>query len=59
MRWHPLDLLRLIFVALICVMVIIGLTTSARPQTPRQWTAVWLLVVFLAWVLLGFGWLRA
>jgi hypothetical protein len=59
MRWHPLDLLRLIFVALMAVIVIAGLTTSARPETLRQWTVVWLLVVFLAWVLLGFGWLRA
>jgi hypothetical protein len=41
------------------VMVIAGLTTSARPQTARQWTGVWLLIVFLAWVLLGFGWLHA
>jgi hypothetical protein len=59
MRWDPLDSLRLIFFGLMFVMVIAGLTTSARPKTPRQWTAAWVLVVFLAWVLLGFGWLRA
>lgn len=59
MPWHPLDLLRLVFVALMMLMVIAGLTTSARPQTGRLWTVVWLLIVFLAWVLLGFGWLHA
>jgi hypothetical protein len=59
MRGHPLDLLRLIFVVLIAALVIAGLTTSARPRTARQWTLVWLLMTFLAWALLGFGWLRA
>lgn len=59
MTWHPLDLLRGIFAALVCVMVAAGLTTSARPQTARHWTLVWAVLVFLAWALLGYGWLRA
>jgi hypothetical protein len=59
MIWHPLHLLRVVFVALVALLVIAGLTTRARPQTPWQWTLVWLVMVFLAWALLGFGWLRA
>jgi hypothetical protein len=59
MASHPLNLLRIIFAVLVMVMLIAGLTTRARPRTSRQWTLVWLLFTFLAWVLLGFGWLRA
>ena len=59
MAWHPLNLLRIIFAVLVVGMIIVGLTTRARPQTPRQWTIVWVVVAFLAWALLGFGWLRA
>jgi len=40
-------------VALVALLVIAGLTTGARPQTPRHWAFVWLLIVFLAWALLG------
>jgi hypothetical protein len=40
-------------------MIIVGLTTRARPQTPGQWMLVWVVVAFLTWALLGFGWLRA
>jgi len=56
---HPLELMRIIFVVLVCVLVIAGVTTRARPQTARQWRFVWALVVFLAWALVGFGWLRS
>jgi len=59
MRWHPIEILRIIFVVLVVAMIAAGLTTGARPRTSRQWTIVWLLIVFLAWALLGFGWLRA
>jgi hypothetical protein len=59
MTWHPLTLLRMIFAVLVCVMVVAGLTTGARPRTARQWTLVWAVMVFWAWALLGFGWLRA
>jgi hypothetical protein len=59
MSVHQLSLLRIIFGVLATVLVMAGLTTRARPQTPRQWALVWIVVVFLAWVLLGFGWLWA
>jgi len=59
MTWHPLDLLRFTFVVLVGAIIVAGLTTRARPRSPRQWTYVWAVVVFLAWALLGFGWLRA
>ena len=59
MTWHPLVLMQIIFVALVIGMVIAGLTTRARPGSPREWTLVWALLVFLAWALVGFGWLRS
>ena len=59
MAWHPLALLRIIFAVLVFAIVIVALTTGARPQTPRQWMFVWGVIVFLAWALLGVGWLRA
>jgi hypothetical protein len=59
MAWHPLQLMRIIFVALVCVLVIAGVTTRARPQSARQWALVWSLLVFLAWALIGVGWLRS
>jgi hypothetical protein len=57
--WHPLDLMRIIFVALVMTLVIAGLTTRARPRRRREWTLIWAVVVFLAWALLGFGFLRS
>jgi hypothetical protein len=59
MTWHPLALLRIIFAVLVAAMIVAALTTGARPRTSRQWTLVWAVLVFLAWALLGFGWLRA
>ena len=59
MAWHPLTLLRIIFAVLVVTMVIVALTTHARPKTPREWTLVWVVVALLAWALLGFGWLHA
>jgi TctA family transporter len=59
MRWHPMDLMRVVFVALVCILFVAALTTRARPRTPREWTLVWAVLVFLAWALLGFGWLRS
>jgi hypothetical protein len=58
MNWHPLELMRIVFVVLVCVLVVVAITTGARPRTPREWTAVWAVLVFLTWALLGFGWLR-
>jgi uncharacterized MAPEG superfamily protein len=51
--------MRIIFVALVCVLVVVGVTTRARPQSAWQWALVWTLLVFLAWVLIGVGWLRS
>jgi len=59
MRWHPLDLMRVIFVVLVTAMVVVGLTTRTRPRNRRDWALVWIVVVLLAWVLLGFGSLRS
>lgn len=59
MTSHPLELMRIIFVVLLIAMVIVALTTRARPRTPRDWTLVWVVLVFLVWALLGFGWLRS
>ncbi len=59
MTWHPLYLMRVIFVVLVCVLVVASAITNARPQTTRQWTLVRLVLVFLAWALLGAGWLRS
>jgi hypothetical protein len=59
MSGHPLSLLRIIFGVLVTVLVVTGLTTRARPQTPREWMLVRLVIVFLAWALLGLGWLGA
>src|SRR6476469_4869913 len=56
---HPLSLLRIIFGVLVTVLVVAGLTTRARPLTPREWMLVRVLIVFLAWALLGLGWLGA
>jgi hypothetical protein len=52
-------LMRLIFIVLVAVLVMAGLSTRARPRTAREWTLVWALLVFLAWALVGFGWLRS
>jgi hypothetical protein len=57
--WHQLMLLRIIFAVVVVTMVIVASTTNTRPKTPRQWTLVPVVVAFLAWALLGFGWLRA
>jgi hypothetical protein len=57
--WHPLLLLRIVFVVLVVALVILGVTTSARPRTAHQWTIVWIVLVLLAWALLGPAWLRS
>ena len=56
---HPLQLLPIVFIALVVVMIITTVTTGARPRTSREWTLVWVVLVFLAWALLGHGWVRA
>jgi hypothetical protein len=57
--WHPLAVMRAIFVVLLLTLLIAGLTTRARPRNPREWMLVWGVLVFLAWALLGAGWLRS
>ena len=52
-------LMVLIFMVLFAVLVLGGTLTGARPRTPRQWMAAWGVLVFLAWALLGFGWIRS
>jgi cytochrome bd-type quinol oxidase subunit 1 len=59
MTWHPRVVMQTIFVVLVIGMVIAGLTTRARPRTQREWTLVWAVLIFLAWALVGFGWLRS
>ena len=59
MTWHPLLLMQIVFLLLVIGMVIAGLTTRARPRNRREWTLVWAVLVFLAWALVGFGWLRS
>jgi hypothetical protein len=51
--------MRVIFVVLLAAMVIAGLTTRARPRNPREWTMVWVVLVFLGWALVGFEFLRS
>lgn len=58
MPWHPLNLLRVIFAILAVGMIIAGLTTQAQPQTTREWTLVWVVIVVLIWAMLGIGWVR-
>ena len=59
MTWHPSVLMRLIFLVLVVVLVVAGVATGVRPRSAREWTLVWALLVFLAWALVGFGWLRS
>jgi hypothetical protein len=59
MTWHPLALMRIIFVVLVTAVIIVGLTTRARPSNARQWALVWAALIFLAWALAGLGWLHS
>ena len=51
--------MRIIFGVLFLAMLIAGVTTRARPRSAREWALVWMVLVFLMWALLGFGWLRS
>ncbi len=59
MEWQLLRLMRVVFIALVCVLVIVGMTTRARPRTYGQWALVWAVLVMLAWALLGFAFLHS
>jgi hypothetical protein len=47
------------FVVLVAVLFIVSTVTRARPRATRDWILVWGVLVFLAWALVGFGWLRS
>jgi hypothetical protein len=49
----------LVFVVLVGALVAASAVTRTRPRTAREWQLVWILLVFLAWALVGFGWLRS
>lgn len=59
MTRNPSVLMLLVFVALVFALVVASAVMRARPRTAREWTLVWALFVFLAWALVGFGWLRS
>ena len=48
-----------VFVVLVSALVSVSVFTGARPRTAREWALAWLLLIFLAWALGGFGWLRS
>ncbi len=56
---HLQVLMRAVFVVLVCVLVVVGMTTRARPRTRREWALVWAVLVLLAWALLGSAFLRS
>ena len=59
MHWHAVNLSRIIFGILVGTMIVAAFTTAARPRTGREWRLVWAVLVFLAWALVGYEWLRA
>ena len=59
MTRHPSLLMLLVFVVLFAALIVASAVTRTRPRTARDWRLVWVLLVFLAWALVGFGWLRS
>jgi hypothetical protein len=55
MSRHPSIVMFLISVVLVGALVAAGAITRARSRTVREWRLVWVLLVFLAWALVGFG----
>jgi hypothetical protein len=49
----------LIFGVLFAALVLVSTVTRARPRTAREWALVWSVLVFLAWALVGFAWVRS
>jgi hypothetical protein len=49
----------LVFVVLFAALIVASAVARTRPRTARDWRLVWVLLVFLAWALVGFGWLRS
>ena len=56
---HVSALMVLIFMMLVAALVLGSTFTAAGPRTARQRTLSWGLLIFLAWALLGFGWVRS
>lgn len=48
-----------IFVVLVTMVIGVSLATGLQPRTPREKAIAWGVFVYLAWALLGFGWLRS
>ena len=48
-----------IFVVLVTMVIGVSIATALRPRTARQRAVVWGVFVYLAWALLGSGWLRS
>ena len=59
MTWNPATVMRVVFGVLVAGMILAALTTAARPRSARERTLAWALLVFLAWALLGLGWVRS
>ena len=59
MTRNPSILMLVTFLVLVVALVVASAVMRARPRTAREWTLVWALFVFLAWALVGFGWLRS
>jgi hypothetical protein len=59
MTSDPAIPMTLLFALLVAALVGVSLATGSRPRSAREWTWVWGVFVFLAWVLVGFGWLRS
>jgi len=51
--------MQLIFVVLVVGVLVASTVAGLRPKTARERTLMWVLFLFLAWALLGFGWLRS
>ncbi len=59
MDWHPQILMRIVFALLVCLMIAAGILTNARPRSRRDWALVWVVLVLLAWALLGFAFVKS
>jgi hypothetical protein len=51
--------MRIVFGLLVCALIAAGVFTKARPRSRRDWLLVRVLLVLLAWALLGFAFLKS
>jgi hypothetical protein len=49
----------LVFAVLVVALIVGSVATRTRPHSARDWALVWCVLVFLAWALVGFGWVRS